>query len=61
MPKCVTCGSRYQLSVYNDTDKCDSCMSLDDEDLSDIDHLVNPSGKTQPIFYDDLNDDSHGF
>lgn len=60
MPSCVTCGSRYYLSPYNNTNKCDSCIDLDctfdSEDQVDIDHLVNPSGKTKAKIYDAYDD-----
>lgn len=63
MARCTVCNSRYQQTQYNKTDKCESCLVYDysEEDQLEINNLVNPSGKTQAVFYDDLNDDSHGF
>lgn len=58
MPRCISCGTRYQLTKYNQTSKCEDCIDADlyfdnkDYDV-DVELLVNPTGKTKPVFYDD--------
>jgi len=58
MPTCLTCQNYYRLSPYNDTDHCDLCAysstvpMFDDEDTLEVDHLLNPTGATKPVFYD---------
>lgn len=61
MPTCVMCKSYYKQSQYNQTANCDACdteMSsdpfemFDDEDIVEIQHILNPTGKTNPIFND---------
>ena len=61
---CSACGKYYRLTVYNKTCFCDECLVEQDElytSQADIDSepIINPSGKTMPVFYDD--EDSHGF
>ena len=65
MSTCVTCGSYYRKSVYNNSDECNDCLDiaidiLDNEDQMtydestdpDVFSVVNPSGKTRAVFYD---------
>ena len=64
--QCSSCGTYYRLTPYNDTCYCDDCLAEQDkvstENYPDIEVekqlLLNPTGKTRPVFYDD---DSHGF
>lgn len=66
MSTCKLCGEYYRLSPYNKTNFCDSCDSCstedfplyDDDDRVEVDMLMNPTGKVQPVFYDE--DESHG-
>jgi hypothetical protein len=59
MALCLTCGSYYKLSPYNDSNECDSCVDqlgapmFDDEDSVEVDHLLNPSGRTLAKFSDE--------
>lgn len=70
MASCITCGSYYRNSYYNKTPFCDSCLDENFEveatEAADCrleaSLLQNPSGKTQPVFYEDRDhDDSFGF
>lgn len=52
---------------HSNRQECQNCVDVVPKDYdSDEDYilekntLLNPSGKTQPIFYDD-REDSHGF
>lgn len=60
MSICVTCGSYYRKSVYNDSAFCESCSDdvVDSEYRLEMDLLQNPSGRVQPVFYDDTDDQS---
>lgn len=63
MSTCKLCGEYYRLSPYNKTNFCDSCSTedfplYDSDDQVEVDMLMNPSGKVQPVFYDE--DESHG-
>lgn len=58
MSKCTDCGSYYRNSVYNKTSRCDVCLDVEPYDLDseyrlEMKLLQNPSGKTQPVFYDE--------
>lgn len=62
--RCKTCGDYFRRTEWNTGSECEACVdSMYDESAfaADIDILQNPSGKTQPVFYDDRDDDSHGF
>ena len=61
---CAACGAYYRLTVYNRTCFCEDCLVQQDELYTTqaeigTEGIVNPSGKTMPVFYDE--DDSHGF
>ena len=63
---CTNCGNYYRLTPYNDTCFCDDCLA--EQDMADTSSypdleveknlLLNPSGKTKAVFYDE--DDSFG-
>ncbi len=61
MAICSTCRSYYRLSPYNDTDQCDNCVDtidvslslFDEEDSLEVEHLLNPTGKTAAKFSDE--------
>ena len=61
MSTCKACRTYYRLSAHNNTANCDDCMSIFGEDDLDIDpafeadviELVNPTGRTKPVFFDD--------
>ena len=62
MARCVSCGNHYRQTKFNNTNKCEDCLDVDsvydaDYDL-EVETLVNPSGKTKPVFYDDTDDQS---
>lgn len=70
MTTCVVCGEYFRLSPWH-TNKleCQNCTDVlhsnyvDDDLEIEKTTLLNPSGKTKPVFYDDgYNDDedSHG-
>lgn len=58
---CANCGEYYRLTPYNDTHYCDACLTEESDILIEYEEgvdeiekqlIVNPSGKTPPIFYD---------
>lgn len=56
--KCVMCKDYFRRSEYNPTDCCEACIDAADDveyNLDDVDVqiVLNPTGKTQPVFYDD--------
>ena len=61
---CITCKRYFKHSPFNKTAECDACLdndfstypALDSETQVDLDILRNPSGRTNPIFYDEYND-----
>lgn len=57
MPRCYSCGTKYKESEYNTSGKCDECYDVDwlyiDDAQVELDLLVNPSGRTKPVFYDE--------
>ncbi len=71
MPHCVTCGSHYFKSPYNESLQCDNCtdvlddsdmLYLDDPDAAiEIDHVVNPSGRVKAHIYDENDNDTESF
>ncbi len=58
MAICTTCKRYYRQSPYNASDQCDECVDtlevplFDEEDSLEVEHLLNPSGTTRPVFYD---------
>lgn len=61
MARCLTCGTRYWLSPYNNTNKCDECMDVldtpyDSDYNADVELLMNPSGKTPVHRYDEVDE-----
>lgn len=46
------------MSKWNPTDQCEECSfsepidMLDEEDSVEVEHLLNPTGATKPVFYD---------
>lgn len=62
--KCIECGGYFRQTKWNNGATCESCAdivyTLDGEEQIEVDLLQNPSGKTQPVFYDELGDDSFG-
>jgi hypothetical protein len=58
---CITCNCYFKQNVFNKTAECENCLDrafldLDSEVQVDVELLRNPSGKTNPIFYDEYND-----
>jgi hypothetical protein len=59
--KCRYCGDSFKLSPLNkDSSTCLECsgvvddFSVEDEELKiDLQQLKNPSGRTQPVIYDE--------
>lgn len=79
MTTCVICRQYYRLNQWhNSSSTCQNCidssatdielankLSPDSEYELDKAALVNPSGRTKPVFYNDYYtddlEDSHGF
>lgn len=57
MSTCKTCGAYYKLSVFHSDpsycEDCDGVTNFSDEERDDIESLVNPTGKTAIVRYDD--------
>lgn len=57
MPRCFSCGAKFRQTEYNTSGKCDECFDADtyyiDDAQVELDLLVNPSGRTKAVFYDD--------
>jgi hypothetical protein len=61
--KCVICNQYFKRSVFNQTFECDACQAIvldefDSEMQVEVELLRHPSGKTQAVIYDDMNDDT---
>ena len=56
MATCTSCQGYYRKSPYNNSTQCDECVYtvevpfFDEEDTSEIEHLLNPSGKVHARF-----------
>ena len=67
MTICVSCGDYFRTNAWhNNKLECQNCVFtlptsvVGDEDYEvEKNHLLNPSGKTPAVFYDD-RDDSYG-
>jgi hypothetical protein len=63
---CIACGAHFKRTAFHQGPECEDCyetlVSPYDPDVQlDIDSVVNRSAKTQPVFYEDRDeDDSHG-
>ena len=55
---CVHCGTYFKKTKWNNSDSCEDCLDTgatpeyDSEIELEVEHLKNPTGKTQPVFYD---------
>jgi len=74
MTICVSCGEYFRTNAWhNNKLECQNCVDIISNNILDEDyeveknHLLNPSGKTPAVFYEneeyayDDRDDSHGF
>lgn len=59
MTICVTCGEYYRLNTWhNNKLECQNCVDILPNSYVDEDYevekttLLNPTGKTQPVFYE---------
>lgn len=63
--RCIYCESSFKLTKFTkNKNVCSACdgtvddLSIDDEELSvEVEILRNPSGKTQPKFFDESYED----
>lgn len=58
---CTTCNKYFKQNAFNNTSTCEDCsedayLQVDSEIQVDLGILRNPSGKTNPVFYDEHND-----
>ena len=58
---CITCNRYLKQNLCNKTAECEDCLDrafldLDSEVQVDVELLRNPSGRTNPVFYDETND-----
>lgn len=56
--KCVICGNYFKQTAFNQTNECDECVDIvlpeiDAETEVDVELMLNPSGKTRAVFYED--------
>jgi hypothetical protein len=56
--RCVICNTYFKQHSFNRTKQCDDCLGadgssnyIDSETEVDINSVLNPSGKVQPVFY----------
>jgi hypothetical protein len=69
IPRCVVCGERYKLTMFNQSETCEDCTDSDTiyEEVDpateiDITYMKSPSGKVPARFSEvDMEDDSFGF
>jgi hypothetical protein len=58
--KCIICNQYFKQHHFNRTNECDNCsaviLDIDQETELDLEILKNPTGKTQPVFYEDRDD-----
>lgn len=57
MAICRSCNNYYKHNQWNSSPDCEDCAdtllpAFDDEDSLEVEHLLNPSGKTIPKFYE---------
>lgn len=64
MSTCSNCGGYYRLSKFhNDPIHCEDCsvylprFPLDEDSQAEIETVVNPSGKTAPVRYEEVIDE----
>ena len=56
MAICRSCQSYYKKNQWNQSDECSDCAYtadvplFDEEDSLEVEHLLNPSGRTLPRF-----------
>ena len=56
MAICRSCQSYYKKNQWNQSDECNDCVYtadvplFDEEDSLEVEHLLNPSGRTLPKF-----------
>ena len=56
MAICRSCHSYYKKNQWNQSDECSDCAYtadvplFDEEDSLEVEHLLNPSGRTLPRF-----------
>jgi len=60
---CITCGAYFKQSRFNETLKCEMCLDdLNDIPVyesvyeADVTTITNPSGKTKPVFLDEVQE-----
>ena len=68
MATCVHCGEYFRVSPWNSEGKaCENCVDTldepmyDAEDQVEVDMLMNPTGVTQAVFYDQIKEFSKGW
>lgn len=69
IPKCVCCGERYKITMFNQAETCEDCTDsetiyeeVDPATEIDITYMKSPSGKVPARFSEiDIEDDSFGF
>lgn len=58
MAQCITCNTYYRSTSYTQSLECEDCTdddgntfdAFDDEDIVEIQHILNPAGRTKPVF-----------
>jgi hypothetical protein len=65
MAKCITCGTYFKLSAYNQSNECNECVTysaLEEDDVSvEIGLLTNPTGRTPARIQDENDADIDSF
>lgn len=60
MAQCISCNSYFRKNQFNSSEECESCIDtlpsaslFEGEDEVEVQHLLNPSGRTAAVFPDD--------
>jgi hypothetical protein len=67
--KCLICGSYFKQNAFNRSMECEDCVAVSFDSFEDLDPemqvevniLTNPSGKKQPMIYEDRDNDTDSF
>lgn len=56
--KCIICDNYFKKHAFNQSNECDACIDIilpeiDPETEIDVVIMLNPSGRTPAVFYED--------
>jgi len=60
---CISCGAYFKQNRFNETLTCEMCLDGLNEPVlyesvyeADVQTITNPSGKTKPVFLDEVQE-----